>query len=295
MLGRVTHQTMNAAAQRHLQASSARLAASQEKATSLEKISRPSDDPGAAADAMRVRADLRANSQYARNIDNGNGWLEMADSAMANSVEMIGKARDLVIQGSNGSMSPAAREAIAEQIDGLRADILAQANTKFMGRSLFAGSSDAPAAFTDDPNPVHTGAVGAAVERRIGDGTTIRVDMDGAAVYGSGTDSVFAVLDKISADLRAGLSPVSHMKDLDVFRDKAISGHAELGARHARLLAAKETNVSAGATLEARRAGIEDADLAEMIMDLSIQERNYQAALGVTAKALPPTLMDFLR
>ena len=37
------------------------------------------------------------------------------------------------------------------------------------------------------------------------------------------------------------------------------------------------------------------ADLGSVIMDLKLQETNYQVALAATAKVLQPTLMDFLR
>ncbi len=48
-------------------------------------------------------------------------------------------------------------------------------------------------------------------------------------------------------------------------------------------------------TLEAQRSSVEDLDLATVILDLQVQEVNYQSALAVTARVLQPTLMDFLR
>jgi flagellar hook-associated protein 3 FlgL len=48
-------------------------------------------------------------------------------------------------------------------------------------------------------------------------------------------------------------------------------------------------------SLEAQRAGAEDVDLAQVILDLKTQEVTYQSALAVTARVLQPTLMDFLR
>ena len=45
MLTRVTNQMTALQSQQHLQAGSVRLAQAQERATSLDKLSRPSDDP----------------------------------------------------------------------------------------------------------------------------------------------------------------------------------------------------------------------------------------------------------
>jgi flagellar hook-associated protein 3 FlgL len=47
--------------------------------------------------------------------------------------------------------------------------------------------------------------------------------------------------------------------------------------------------------LEDQRATIEDVDMAKAFLDLQLQQTNYSAALAVTAKVLPQTLMDFLR
>ena len=40
---------------------------------------------------------------------------------------------------------------------------------------------------------------------------------------------------------------------------------------------------------------VDDIDLSEMIMQLRLQEFAYQAALGATARAAQPSLMEFLR
>jgi flagellar hook-associated protein 3 FlgL len=52
--------------------------------------------------------------------------------------------------------------------------------------------------------------------------------------------------------------------------------------------------VNESVSLEAQRADVEDVDLGKAILDLKAQELSYQAALAVTARALQPSLMDFL-
>jgi flagellar hook-associated protein 3 FlgL len=54
-------------------------------------------------------------------------------------------------------------------------------------------------------------------------------------------------------------------------------------------------NTELEATLDAQKMGIEKADLGSVILDLKLQETNYQVALAATARVLQPTLMDFLR
>jgi flagellar hook-associated protein 3 FlgL len=294
MIPRVTSATQMRSAQANLQASAQRLAQLQEQSSSLKTISRASDDPARAADALAVRAEQRATAQYTRNADNGNGWLTTLDTALGESTTILTRVRDLAVQGANaGTMSPAAREAIAVQIDGLRQDLLTQANASYLGRTVFAGNSDAGVAFS--PVGVHSGGSAAGVERRVGSDSTVRVDADGAGIFGSGTDSVFALLATVSDALRnAPATVATHLGAVDTALNRVIAANSDVGARQARIESAAAGLVSQKGTLEAQRVQLEDADLATVILDLKLQEVAYQSALAVTARVIQPTLMDFL-
>ncbi len=313
MLTRITNQMMMASAQRNLQSSSAQLAQRQDQASTLKAINRPSDDPIGTAASLQVRGQATAAAQYGRNIDDGTSWLNTIDSALYGTSSIMNQVRDLTVQGGNGSLNQAAKDALATQIEGLKADLLNQANSKFQGRNVFAGSSDAGTAFTAptaadlsaDPTADYafTGTAGSAVERRIAPGTTVRVDADGAGIFGaSGTagspgaqPSVFKLLDNITATLRAGGDPSPQLNDIDARMKTMTTAHAEMGTRQAQILKAKDTNLALQNSLEAQRSGIEDLDLGRSVLNLQMQQVSYQAALAVTAKVLPQTLMDFLR
>ena len=297
MIARVTSQTQMRSAQTNLQANLARMAQLQEQATSLKAIARPSDDPARAADSLTVRAEQRAVTQYARNADNGDGWLTTASMALAEATNLLNQVRDLTVQGANdGALSPAAKEAIAARLDGLTQNLLAQANADYLGRSVFAGNSDAGLAFRDDPDFTFTGTATASVDRRIGADTTVRVDADGAAIFGTGTDSVFALIGVIANDLRTGLTNAgTHLAAVDSRMKTVLTAQTDVGVRQAQIQKAGEALVQHKGNLEAQRAGIEDVDLGQAILDLKLQEVTYQAALSVTARVLQPTLMDFLR
>ncbi|MGM0928691.1 MAG: flagellar hook-associated protein FlgL [Actinomycetota bacterium] len=304
MISRVTNQTMSSFAQRNLQDNMARMAKLQEQASGGSLIARPSDDPVGTADSMRTRADLRANEQYKRNIDDANGWLTTADSALGTVTGLLNKARDLTIQASNGSLTPTAREAIALELDSIKSSLLDASKTQYLGRSIFAGNSDGKVfEYADDKAPYVFAGPGSTVDRRIGADLTVRVDADGVSIFGQdGTDmdgnpttSVFSLLETMSADLRAGVDVSARLNDIDARLNKVINGRAEVGTRHAQILKAQETNLDEAVSLEARRSGIEDPDIGKVILDLKMQEVAYQAALQVTARVLQPTLMDFLR
>lgn len=295
MLNRVTNLTMTAAAQRTLQTQQSKLAQLQENATSLDKISRPSDDPAATGRALQTRAQLAATAQYGRNIEDGERWLTAADSALGQANDVLNKIRDLTVQAGNGALDQTAKDAIAIQLDGLNQDLLASANTKHLGRSIFAGSSDAPAAFDPKDSYTFKGVAGSTVERRISADQTIRVDADGAKIFGTGGASVFTLVSDMAAALRAGNDITPRLSDVDTVLQNVITGRAEIGTQQVRLERAGNVNTEMEATLDAQKTGIEKADLGSVILELKLQETNYQVALAATARVLQPTLMDFLR
>ena len=293
MLTRVTTMTSMQASARNMQLAAAQLARTQERASGFKAITRPSDDPAATVSAMNVRAAQRSNVQYGRNIQDGNGWLSTVDAALSATTTLVQRARDLTLQGANdGAMSPTQKEAIAVELETIRDLLLTEANTSYLGRNVFAGNSDAGQAFAADYT--FTGGAGT-VERRIADGATVRVDVDGGSVFGQGAASVFATIDAIVGDLRSGVNVSVRIGELDTHREKVLRAHAEAGARHGRVLDAASANLTAKMQFEALRSSIEDLDIGEAAIDLKMQEVAYQAALAATARAVRPTLMDFLR
>lgn len=295
MIGRITTSQLVASSQAGIGASKAQLGRLQQQLASGSRLTKPSDDPSATAAALRVRSEQQSTAQYGRNIDDGLGWLSTVDSAMTSAEDLTRKAVDLTIQGSNsGTLSAEGREAIAGQLDGLRADLLGTANTSYLGRSVFAGNSDAGAAF--DATYAFTGTASSTVERRISATDTVAVDADGAAAFGTGTGSVFATIDAIATALRSG-DDAAVTTGLTALQSRmtALTGqHAVVGARYARLEQAKQDNTTAATTLETQRSGIEDVDQAQATIDLKSQEVAYQTALAVTARVIQPTLMSFL-
>ncbi|PZE31361.1 flagellin [Curtobacterium sp. MCLR17_055] len=293
MITRVTTQMSMAAASARLQAGAARVAELTDQATTLRAIQKPSDDPVGTASSMQVRKEQAAAAQYSRNANDAAAWLATTDSALSSVYSVLNNVRDLTVQAANsGTMSDTNRDAFVTQFRSLKADLEARANTTYGTRSVFAGSSTAAAAY--DP-ATGWAAAGTDVSRRIGDGTTVRVDTAGTAVFGSGDDSVFAVIDSIVNDLQNGVNVNARINDVDGALGTVRGAQADVGIRHAAALTAQDSLKSATVSLEGRRADIEDVDLAKAVLDLQVQQTNYQAALAVTAKVLQPTLMDYLR
>lgn len=301
-IGRVTHFTVRNSTLGNLQANLQKMSTLQAQMSSGTKITKASDDPSGTADVLRLQGEQRQLDQYSRNAADGEAWLLTVDSALSTSLATLRKARTLTVQGGDGALGDTSKQALAEEITGLRDSLLAQANTTYLGRPVFAGTTTAPA-FTDassvDAGGASTaysfrGYADASVTRTVASGTTVRVDSPGAAVFGEGTDSVFQLLDDITATLRAGGDPTDQLDAIDVHLNNMQTELSSVGARENQIDSAQDLISQNQITSKTRLGAIQDVDLAQIILDLQSQEVAYKGALSAAAKVLQPTLLDFL-
>jgi flagellar hook-associated protein 3 FlgL len=292
---RITHRMMADTALRGLQSRMQSVGDLNARMTSGRAIGRPSDDPAGTVTALGLRSELKAQAQHARNAEDGLAWLATGENALRSGAELLRRARNLTLQGlSTGSTSVEARQAIAVEIKGLRDDLLAVANTSYLGRPVFGGTTGGDAAFAADGT--YLGDSGT-VQRRLDSTTTVRVDTPGPQVFGADpAGSVLSVLDRIVQN--AVTDPEAMRADLDQL-DAAFARFtgavADLGTRYARTERMAQTVKDASLAATGQLAQVEEIDLPRTVLELQTQQVAYQASLAATAKVIQPTLMDFLR
>ena len=267
----------------------------QQQLTSGRLINAPSDSPTGTNRAMQTRNELASVSQEARNITDGGSWLEQSDSTMQNMLDAARKVRDLTVQGlSTGSSSDASQKALATEVASLREGLLTLANTNIQGRPLFGGVTPGTKAY--DAAGAYVGMAGPPVTRRVSETEVLRVDITGPEAFGTPGDDLFAVVGRIAADLTADPAALeTHLADLDVIMQGMYTAVADVGARAKRLDGLAQINFDRSLSLQSQLAETENIDLPNTIMRLEMQKVGYEAALAATAKAISPTLLDYLR
>ncbi|MDN4173577.1 flagellar hook-associated protein FlgL [Nocardioides sp. SOB77] len=298
---RVTQTMLANSSLRSLQAGLGRLASVQEQLTTGRVLNRPSDSPTDTTNAMRIRSSLTQAAQHARNADDAEGRLALIDTTLGSMTTQVRRARELVLQGANAASGPAAREALATEIDQLRESLLSAANTRYLERPVFGGITAGGKAYTDGSDPAvpagtWVGTPGV-VSRQVGTDVTVRVDLAGPEVFGSGQDSLFATLEAASTAVIGG-DPAgmdAALTELAAHLDRIGSSQAVIGARQAQVDRAVVATGDAQLALTTRLSDVENVDLPRALVDLKLQEVAYQAALGATARATQPSLLDFLR
>lgn len=294
MINRITAQTIQHSTLSNLQLNLSSVSRLQAQLSSGKKVEKASDDPAHAAQLMSLRSLEGRNSQYDRNASDATSWLNTIDDALQTMSSTTRRSRDLVIQGGNGALSQVSKDSLAEEIDGLNSTMMSLANTTYLGRNVFAGTSSAGEAY-DPTTYAWTGTDGAEVTRVVADATDVRVDSDGRQVFGETGTSVFALMDQIAATLRAGGDPTSYLNQLDVIADAVKTELASVGARENTVDTAAGQLSEAASAVKTQISGIEDVDLASVILQLQSQQVAYQGALGAASKVLTPSLMEFLK
>jgi flagellar hook-associated protein 3 FlgL len=297
MTFRVTQRSIGERSLANLQTNLDAMAKLQQQLSSGKLISQPSDDPAGTVSAMQFRTDIRTNQQWSRNAQDGISWLNTIDSALSSSMDNLQRVRDLTVQGSStGSMDDTARAALATEVDSIRQGLIGTANTTYLGRPVFGGTTGGTQAYNADGT--YAGDT-SSVNRTVGAGSSVQVDANGKAVFGADTDptNLFTVLAQISTDLRSGSSSglSAGLGNLDAAMNRIKTVQADVGARTNRITQLKQDADDRVLSLKSSLSDVEDIDLPSTIVNLQMQQTAYQAALGATAKAVQPSLMDFLK
>jgi flagellar hook-associated protein 3 FlgL len=292
---RVTQHSISMSSLANVQASLNRSAKLQEQMSSGKALNRPSDSPTGTVTALSLRSQISAQEQYGANAQDGKAWLDVQDSTLQSVNQVLQRVRDLTVQGSNtGAMDPGSRQAIAAEIRAMRDNLTGLANTSYLGRPVFGGTTAGGRAF-DPATYAYVGDSGT-VTRRVDDRTTVSVGSDGSTVFGAGPSSVFALLDTLAADVVADPSALaSGLTALDGRMGTVMNALTDVGARTNQVERAQAATTDKVLDLRSSLSGVEDIDLPSVIIEMQLQESTYQAALSATAKAIQPTLMDFLR
>ncbi|MCU0764333.1 MAG: flagellar hook-associated protein FlgL [Hydrogenophaga sp.] len=136
----------------------AEMSQQQERLATGKRVLKPSDDPVSATLSetaqnrrTRVEADQRA-------LDASKTSLQQAESALAESGELIQRVRDLFITSGNATFTDSEREDVARQLEGLREQLIDVANRKDnAGRTLFGGLGGSSTPFVDLYTPTGAG------------------------------------------------------------------------------------------------------------------------------------------
>jgi flagellar hook-associated protein 3 FlgL len=191
---RVTNQLIINTVLTNLDRGRERLRDLQTKAATGMQIQRPSDDPIGSMRVLKLNLLLRDQRQFSDNIENGSSWLTMTEKVLNEASTVIGEVKTTTVSGSNDSLGPSERRALAVQVDSMLEHLVALGNSRLEGKYIFAGTHTLTMPYLAE-NAVQdegfTARVGEAVRLAHADlstGTATVTTQDGATTFVEGVD-----------------------------------------------------------------------------------------------------------
>ncbi|WP_088070584.1 flagellar hook-associated protein FlgL [Gottfriedia luciferensis] len=270
-----------------------------------KKISRPSDDPVIAMKGIYYRSDVTQVEQYKRNLSEGYSWIESSDDSLDKVTQALQRMRELAVNGGNEANSASSRQALAAEVKQLIGHIGSLANTQVGDKYIFNGldTNKQPVDMT-----VTTAADGQIslsgtyptsttykpFDMQVSKGVNVPINADPDNIFDITTLNKLVSLhnglqtDK-TADIEAGIA------DLDNILKSVLDARTKIGATQNRIEMIDDRLGTQEIIANRIMSDNEDANIEKVITDLKTQESVHNAALGVGARIIQPTLLDFLR
>ncbi|MEZ4265430.1 MAG: flagellar hook-associated protein FlgL [Myxococcota bacterium] len=282
---RVSDSMMFGSVQRSTSGAQARLFETAARASSQRAIDKPSDNPTAAARAVRIERVLAELDSAARTRNTVRTDLTVAESGLRSGIEVLENALELSIQMGNDSLSPTDRRAAAIAVDEHIKTLRGLANTRMEdGRYIYGGTRDG-----SEPYPAAGGYIGGQSSRmvNIAPGATFDSAVVGSQGFGD-TDLSFKVLEDFATALRnndlAGIQTAQEAIGRQL--DATIPNLTGLGTRIQALDSMDTLAANNKLALEIQRGSIVDGDFAKLISDFNAASTAMQAATSVGKQML---------
>lgn len=283
----------------------------QEQLSTMEQVSRPSDDPLKVSKVLDLNNEIKQNEEYKSTINDSIDFTNAQDSALANATNSMQRIYTLTQQAANGTYNDQDREAIRTEVENEIDTLLDSLNTSFGGRYIFAGNNTTTKPFEkeldDDGNFVgiiyngttEEDGISGNTTKEIARGVNVELQTDGRALMnsqsaednlGSFFNELLTALDgndtaKLSEDL---------LERVDSEMNNIVNLRTNIGATTNRLKAAKDRNESEYLNLKTTYSNTQDIDLAETYMQYSMEMVAYEASLQMGNKILQNNLLNYM-
>lgn len=257
----------------------------QQSVSSGKRITRASDDPGAADRISEIRQAQADQAVWTSNVNMGTSIAAAADTSLGSIADMLDRAKELVLSGRNDTTSQSDRTAFANELRSLsKALDSASTGTDPTGAPLY---------------PTNTPLAIPVSQTLSLPATTTRGGVFGGVVTSGGTKTLQQILNDAATTVES--TGTTRTADIQNALDAIDAGAAHIvqvrgdqGVRAARFDQAKTDLADSGETLAEERSGLESTDLTYAISEFQSKQTSLQAAQTMFAKTHQSTLFDLL-
>jgi flagellar hook-associated protein 3 FlgL len=297
--------SLNPAAQQfltNLTQVSNRMAQAQLQLSSGLKIMQVSDAPDSIALLLQADANLSATNQTLTNLGQTKTEVDAGEQALETAVGVFDNVQTLGAEGNTSTLTAAGRTTISQQLNSLLQEMVGLAGTNVGGRYIFAGDSDQqiPYIYTaGNANPV-SAYLGSASTRvaQYPNGTTFPVALTAQQIFDSvdPTTNVFSSIENLSTALQNNKSAAiaTAFDGLANVGSYLNSQLAFYGNTQDKVADATNFGNTLQVQLQTQISGLQDANAAQSILNMTQDQTQEQAALESEASLPRKTLFDYL-
>lgn len=275
-----------------------------EQLTTGKRVINPSDDPLAASQAVKLSQSQAENRQYSLARTFARQSVSLAENELAGVTSTIQDIKALIVN-AGGTKSDNDRDSLATQLQGLKDQLLNQANsTDGKGRYLFGGYVNDQPPFVDQGGKVSYNGGDKAIEQKVDANRTMTIGHTGSTVFMSltsnpkpepdGSSPIANVFESIDIALEALKTPQQGADDatkqqvtdalakanrgMDNSYNKVLSVRAELGSQLQEMDQLDSICKERDMTNQLQMSALTDTDLAESISAYFLQQAALQAS-----------------
>ena len=271
-----------------------RLQNSQNEVSTGKKVTAPSDNPIAASDIVRLNTEGNEAGQFSKNLTFAKAKLQIADTALDSVEQMVERARTLG-QLSLGEGNPAS--AYVTELNGLRDQIISAANTTHAGRYIFGGSTTTTPPYAKNPDTSVTyQGDDQDMPLQVSRNSTLQTQIPGSDIFNGSVD-IFTTMSDLATAMQAGDKGAidAQVKKLEQFSDTVSVARSKIGGYLNAAANVDSELSSTGLVRKSELSQVQDADLAQAITELTMNQQQLQATMAVGARLSQLTILDYLK
>jgi flagellar hook-associated protein 3 FlgL len=254
-------------------------------------VDAPSDDPAAYARIVQDDAQISIITARQTTLNQAADNLNLADTSLASASDLVLQAHSLALQMANGDETASDRASAAQQITGIRQQLLGLANTQGAdGSYIFGGTATGTPPF-DSTTGAFTGNAGV-INVEVADGITAAANPSGAQAFtAAGGSDVLADLANFATALTAN-DPTgieTAVSQLDADHSQVVGARVNVGIMTNRLTSASDVITSSLTQLKTAQSADADIDAPTVLSELTATQTAYEQALAVTKQILSMT------
>lgn len=239
--------------------------------SSGKRINAAKDDASGLAVSTKMKSMIRGLNQASRNISDGSSMLNVASGFLQETTDILQRIRELAVQSSNGIYSDEQRSMIQIEVSQLVSEVdrIASSAT-FNGLQLFTGRF----ATGNEAITLH---IGSQADQQIS------FNLEAATAEAFGLKNVQGSGESLSISSPDEANMAIATVDEALLR--VSKQQALIGANQNRMEVAKQGIDIASENMTAANSRIEDADMAEKIVELSKNQILSQSSLAMLGQA----------